>query len=103
MTTEGPRIGCPAPRGMLLSVCPTSRCAKCSMRKAECSQGLANLPRPGHGFCFRYPPIYKRVPNTVKVRNLVTFRRSDADASLFVEFDDKPFDLQSFVAAAPTG
>lgn len=56
-----------------------------------------------HGFCFRYPPTYKRVPNTVKIKNLVTFQLLDSDARLFVTFENKPFDLQRFVQNAPTG
>lgn len=62
------------------------------------------------GFCFQYPPIYKRVPTAVNKQwtatfHLVTFQRLHSDAHLFVAFDDdgKPFDLQSFVETAPSG
>ncbi len=62
-----------------------------------------------HGFSFRYPPIYKRVPNAVNklqtaTFHLVTFQRLHSDARLLVAFDDdRQFDLQSFVKTAPTG
>ena len=36
-------------------------------------------------------------------KNLITFKRLDSDANIFVQFDEKPLDLQGFVATAPTG
>ena len=56
-----------------------------------------------HGFCLLYPPIYKRVSNTIHQEGLVTLSRSDSQASIYITFESKAFDLQSFVERAPTG
>jgi hypothetical protein len=56
-----------------------------------------------HGFCLLYPPIYKRVSNTIRQEDIVTLSRSDLEASIYIAFEDKAFNLQSFVERAPTG
>jgi len=56
-----------------------------------------------HGFCLLYPPIYKRVSNTIRQEGVVTLNRSDLEASIYITFENKAFDLQSFAERAPTG
>jgi hypothetical protein len=56
-----------------------------------------------HGFCLLYPQIYKRVSSTTRREESVTLRRSDVEASIYITFENKAFDLQSFVERAPTG
>jgi hypothetical protein len=54
-----------------------------------------------HGFCFRYPSSYKRIPSAKQ--QIIKFKSLHSDAYIFVWFENKPFDLQRFVKSAPTG
>ncbi|MBZ5704838.1 MAG: hypothetical protein LAN63_05755 [Acidobacteriia bacterium] len=60
------------------------------------------IDRP-HGFCFQHPATYKRVHTEFDKKQVVTLQREQPDGKIYVVFEDKPFDLQGFVAAAPTG
>ncbi len=98
---------------LLLAACssapaqtPAARSVPCDTRSVP--KGWRTYVDRTHGFCFRYPPIYKRVPNEVHKEwlptfHLVTFQRLHSDAHIFVSMDGKAFDLQSFVETAPTG
>src|SRR6266851_2033825 len=99
---------------LLLAGCCSTPAQTLSPKRVPCDtqsapKGWGTYVDRIHGFCFRYPPIYKRVPNAINklqtaTFHLVTFRRLHSDAHLFVAFDDDtPFDLQSFVKTAPTG
>ncbi len=99
---------------LLLAACCSTPAQTLSPKRVPCDtqsapKGWGTYVDRIHGFCFRYPPIYKRVPNAINklqtaTFHLVTFRRLHSDAHLFVAFDDDtPFDLQSFVKTAPTG
>lgn len=93
---------------LLLVACCFASAQSCAAKAAPCQthnapEGWQPYVDRVHGFCFWYPPIYKRIANKVRVKNLVTFQRLDAEASLFIQADDKPFDLQGFVVTAPTG
>jgi hypothetical protein len=54
-----------------------------------------------HGFCFRYPSRYKRLPSDKN--QPIKFQSSHSDAYIFVQFENKPFNLQRFAETAPTG
>jgi len=56
-----------------------------------------------HGFCFRYPPVYKRVPSVASFhadKDTVIFRRLHSDAYFFVWYESEAFDLQRFMRTA---
>lgn len=55
-----------------------------------------------HGFCFQYPPSYKRTIGA-KHSKEIKFRSLRPEAFIYVLFDDKPFHLERFVTNAPTG
>jgi hypothetical protein len=85
---------------------PEAKSVPCDARSAP--KGWRTYVDRTHGFCFRYPPIYKRVPNQVHKEwlptfHLVTFQRLHSDAHIFVSMDGKAFDSQRFVETAPTG
>lgn len=90
---------------LLLACCsaPTQSLAKgglCAGQSAR--KGWGTYVNRTHGFCISYPSIYKPVPNG-QGNNLATFQRSRSEAKIIISFDDKPFDLQSFISGAPTG
>ena len=81
--------------------------------------GWKTYVSPAYGFCLSYPPIYKPSTQPWATGDPITSRiaRKAADdgrllrllhrqvpaADIVVLVDLKPFDLQSFVAGAPTG
>ncbi len=98
------------------SACITILLAACCSAPAQTSAGKGvpcgtQSPADGwhtyvnrvHGFCFRYPSIYKRVPNVTGKKQLIKFQRLRSDAYIFVWFENKSFDLQRFAEMAPTG
>ncbi len=77
-----------------------------------------------HGFCFSYPPTYtpvaqpwlkiytnapdksalERLRKAAQEHRLLRLQnKQDTSAGIIVSLDDEPFDLESFVAGAPTG
>src|SRR5260370_16930830 len=97
--------------GLLLAACSSAPAQTPAARSVPCDTG--SVPKGWrtyvdrtHGFCFRYPPIYKRVPNEVHKEwlptfHLVTFQRLHSDAHIFVSMNAKPSYFQSFFQPPP--